>query len=151
MPPFTKSVEIFRDDSTITARMEKHKRVPKDLAAHVNQGNRRLSGRCQLIARNGWIHFRGPGENAAVQIMDFSETCFAQEVHRLRRTLAAAAVGNDFVGGIEFVNAPWKFPKWNQMPVEIADLVFLRLAHIRDKKTVAAVQTLLQVTWRDFR
>src|SRR5882757_3313225 len=117
---------MFRDVSKITARMEKHKRVPKDLAAYRNQGNRRSSGRCQLIARNGWIHFRGPGENAAVQIMDFSKTCFAQEVHRLGRTLAAAAVGNDFVGGIEFVNAPWKFPQRDEMPVEVANLVFVR-------------------------
>jgi len=105
--------------------MEKHKRVPKNLAAHMNQGNRRLSGRCPLIARNGWIHFRGPGENPAVQIMDFSETCFAQEVHRLRRTLAAAAVGNDFVGGIEFVHAPWKFPQRDEMSIQIANLVFV--------------------------
>src|SRR5260370_19033979 len=135
---------MFRDDSTITARMEKHKLVPKDLAAHMNQGNRRLSGRCQLIARNGWIHFRGPGENAAVQIMDFSETCFSQEVHRLRRTLAAAAVGNDFVGGIRVVNAPWKFPKWNKVPVQIAYLGFVRLAHIHDEVNVPPVPNLLQ-------
>src|SRR5260370_11761016 len=43
MTPCGKSVEMFRDYLTITARMEKGKRVPKDLAAHMNQGNRRLS------------------------------------------------------------------------------------------------------------
>src|SRR5258707_10739883 len=82
--------------------------------------------------------------------MDFSETRFAQEVHRLRRTLAAAAVGNDFAGGIEFVHAPWKFPQRDEMSIQIANLVFVGFAHIQDEEIVAAVQTLLQFARRDF-
>src|SRR5258707_7077195 len=82
--------------------------------------------------------------------MDFSETRFAQEVHRLRRTLPTAAVGNDLVGGIEYVNAPWKFAQRDEMSIQIANLVFVGFAHIQDEEIVAAVQTLLQFARRDF-
>ena len=89
--------------------MEKHKRTAKDC----ERASSAVTADCRLITRDAGIHFRGPSENAAMQIIDFSETRLAQEVYGLRRTLAAAAMGDDFVRGIEFMHAARQFSERN--------------------------------------
>jgi hypothetical protein len=85
------------------------------------------------VFRNGRINLVGPGEDAALQVEDFAETRLAQEIHGLRRTLSAAAMRHDFSRGIEFVNAPRQLPEREKVPFEIADLVFVGLAHIENE------------------
>src|SRR5690242_20604015 len=110
------------------------------------------TGRSQrLILWNGRIHFIGPREDSALHVDHFAETGFAQKVHGLGRALAAAAMRDDFARGIEFVHAPRQFAQRNQMSFQVADLVFVRLAHIEDKKIIAVVETRLQFAWSDFR
>ena len=82
-----------------------------------------------------------------MQIIDFSEPRLAQEVHSLRRALAAAAVGNDFVRGIEFMHPAREFSERDEMPVEIANLVFVGLAHIQDEEIIAAVNPMTTAVW----
>src|SRR5438105_5482184 len=58
-----------------------------------------------LIFGNGGVDFIRPGEDAALQVENFAEARLAQEIHSLGRTLAAAAMGDNFARGIQFVHA----------------------------------------------
>src|SRR5690348_4728912 len=58
---------------------------------------------------------------------------------------------DDFARRIQFVHAARQFAQWNQLPFQIADLVFVGFAHIENEKIVATVQSRLQFAWRDFR
>src|SRR5579883_465795 len=91
----------------------------------------------KLIPRNRRIHLRRPRQDSPAQIMNFAEARLAEEVHRFCRALAAAAMRHDLVRGIQFVHPPRQFTERNQMTIEIANLVFMRLAHIQDVKVVA--------------
>src|SRR5262249_5332523 len=104
-----------------------------------------------LVARDRGIHFGRPGQNASAQIVNLAETRLAQEVHRFRGTLAATAVGHDFVRRIEFVYAARQFAERNEMPAKIANLKFMWLAHIEDVKIVAGIEALLEFARGDFR
>src|SRR6266852_2106650 len=88
---------------------------------------------CKSVLWNGRINLVGPGEDAAFQVEDFAETGFAQEVHSLGGALSAAAMRHDVPRGIEFLDAPRKLSARKQMPLEIADLVFVGLAPIENK------------------
>src|SRR5580693_3175799 len=93
---------------------------------------------------HGGIYLVRPCEDAALQVEDLAETRFTQKVHRLGRTLAAAAMRDDFPRGIQLVHAARQLAERNQMSMQIADLVFVRLAHIQNEKIVSAIETRLQ-------
>src|ERR1700686_1742339 len=94
----------------------------------------------RLILRHGRIHFIGPGENATLKIKYLTEARLAQKVDGLGGTLSAAAVSHYFPGRVELMDAARQFAQRNQMAVEIANLKFVRLAHIENIKVIAAVQ-----------
>src|SRR6266436_4921242 len=114
-----------------------------------------LAGRQGLdndsVLWDGRINLVGPGEDAAFQIEDFSEARFSQKVHGFGGALAAAAMRHDFPGGIEFVDAPRQFPEGEKMSLQIADLVFVRLAHIENEKIIAAIEAGLEFARSNFR
>src|ERR1700730_3251959 len=60
-------------------------------------------------------------------------------------------MNNDFERGVQFVHAKRQIDKRNQVSLEIADLKFVRLADVQDKKIVAAIQARLQLARRDLR
>ncbi len=100
---------------------------------------------------NGRINLVGPGEDAAFQIEDFSEARFSQKVHSFGGALSAAAMRHDFPRGIEFVDAPRQLPEREKMSLQIADLVFVRLAHIENEKIIAAIEAGLEFARSNFR
>src|ERR1700722_2288330 len=104
-----------------------------------------VDGRLPSIFRNAGIDFVGPGENSALQVEDFFESGFAQEVDGFGGALAAAAMRDDFARSVELMHAPRNFAERNQFPVEIADLIFVRFAHVENKKIIAFVETSLQL------
>lgn len=65
----------------------------------------RIANRGLLILGDGGIHFIGPGKDAALQVENFAETGFAQEVHGFGRAFAAATMRDDFARRIQFVHA----------------------------------------------
>src|SRR5580658_2326830 len=73
-----------------------------------------------------------------------------QEFDSLGGTLTAAAVGYDFAGGIEFADAFGEIAERDQVAAEIADLIFVRFAHIENIEIVAAIQARFQVAGSDF-
>src|SRR5215467_12986657 len=58
---------------------------------------------------------------------------------------------DDFAAGIEFVDALGKIAKRNEMSLDIADMVFVRLAHIKHKQVVAGIQTAFEFLYLHFR
>ena len=96
------------------------------------------------ILRNAGIDFVGPGEDSAFEVQDFAEAGFAQEIDGFGGALAAAAMRYDFARSVEFVHAARKFAERDQFPVEIADLIFVRFAHVENEKIVAFVEPRFQ-------
>ena len=58
---------------------------------------------------------------------------------------------HDFPRRIQLMHAPRQLAERNEVPLEIADLVFVRLAHIQDKYVVSMIQPRLQLARRDLR
>ena len=75
----------------------------------------------------------------------------AQKFHRFGGPLSAAAVRDDLARAVELVHAPRQFAERNQVPVDIADLIFVRLAHVQNVDIVAAIEPRLQLRRRNFR
>src|SRR5271170_5865608 len=82
--------------------------------------------------------------------MDLLESCLLQEGHSLRAPNAGAAMGDDLATGIEFVHAVRQISQRNQVSIDVADLVFMRLAHVEHEKVLARVQTALELFNLDF-
>src|SRR5208282_4188467 len=97
------------------------------------------------------INLVGPCEDAALEIEDFAEAGFAQEIHGFRRALSAAAVRDDFTRRVQFVNAARQFAERDQVTLQIADLKFMRLAHIQDEEIVSAVEARFQLARGNLR
>src|SRR5713101_6053786 len=106
---------------------------------------------CKSVLWNGRINLVGPREDAAFQVENFAESGLAQEVHGLSGTLPAAAMRHDFPRRIKFVDAPRQLPEWKQMPLEIADLVFVGLAHIENEQIISTIEPGFEFAWSDFR
>src|SRR6266850_262878 len=100
---------------------------------------------------NGRINFVGPRQDSALQVKNFAKSGFAKEIHCLRGALSTPAMRHDFPGRIQFMHAPRQLAERDEMPLEIADLVFVRLAHIQDKYVVSMIQPRLQLARRDLR
>ncbi len=93
---------------------------------------------------HAWIDFVGPGENPTFQVPDFSEAGLAEEFRGFRRTLAAAAMSDDFAGAVEFVNPPREFTERNQMTSQVAYLIFVRFANVKDIDVIPMIQPRFQ-------
>ena len=52
---------------------------------------------------------------------------------------------HDFARAIELVHPPREFAERDQMPVDVADLIFVRLAHIENVDIVAAIEPRFQL------
>src|SRR5690242_3293622 len=102
------------------------------------------------VLGHGRIDFIRPSQNAAFEIPDLAKTGLLQELHGVRGTLPAAAMGHDFARAIELAGAPGQFAEGDQMPAQIANLVLMRLAHVENEKIVAAIQASLELAGRNF-
>src|SRR5260370_14468530 len=100
---------------------------------------------------NGRINLIGPSEDAAFQVENLAKARLSQEVHGFGGTLSAATMRDDFAGRIEFVDATRQLPKREEMPFEIADLVFVGLAHVENEEIISAVEPGLEFARGDFR
>src|SRR5713226_3461333 len=49
------------------------------------------------------------------------------------------------------MDAPRQLPEWKQMPLEIADLVFVGLAHIENEQIISTIEPGFEFAWSDFR
>ncbi len=108
-----------------------------------NQEPRTKSRR--LILRHLRINPVRPGQNPSRQVVDFLESSLAQEIYGLRAADAAAAVGHDFFAGVQLVHAVGEIAERNQVSADVADLVFVGLAHVENVEVVAAVEALFQI------
>ncbi len=60
-------------------------------------------------------------------------------------------MGDDLAAGIQFVHALGQVVERDQVSAEIADLIFVRLAHVEDKQVLARVTPPLQFFDGNFR
>ena len=58
-----------------------------------------------------------------------------QEVYRLCAAGAGSAMDDDLSAGIQFIHALRQIVQRNQIAAEVADLVFVRLAHVERTKS----------------
>ncbi len=65
--------------------------------------------------------------------MDFLESCLPEEIHGFGAARARAAVGDDLAAGVEFVHSFGQIAQGDQVAVDVADLVFVWLAHVEDE------------------
>src|SRR4029077_3766248 len=113
----------------LASQQAKTTRAPARLERSRSRHHNRES---ESVLWNGRIHFVGPREDPALEIENLPEARFAKEIHGLRGSLSTAAMRHDFPRRIQLVHAPRQLAKRNEVPLEIADLVFVRLAHIQD-------------------
>src|SRR4029077_1048625 len=105
----------------------------------------------ESIFRDRWIHLVGPGKDTTFKVENFAKARLAQKFHGLRGALAAAAMRHDLSGAIEFAHTTREIAERNQMAAEVADLIFVRLAHVKDEEIISAIEPGLQFACRNFR
>src|SRR5580704_2100983 len=86
-----------------------------------------------------------PGQYPASQIVHLLEACLLEEGHCFGAPHAGAAVGHDLAAGIEFVHALGQITQRDQVPVDVADLILMRLTHVEHEKILARIQTPLEL------
>src|SRR5258705_111322 len=79
----------------------------------------------------------GPREDAARQVRTFAETGLPQEGDRVCGAHATAAMRYDLPRTIQLVDSRGQIAQRDQMALQIADLVFVRLAHVQNENVVA--------------
>jgi hypothetical protein len=65
----------------------------------------KIYSRGRSILRHRRVHLIAPGQNAALHVADLAEAGLLEEVDGFGAAHAALAVGHDFVGGVELVDA----------------------------------------------
>ncbi len=72
------------------------------------------------------------------RLWTFLNPACCRNVDGLRAASAHFAVDDDLAAGVEFVHALGQIVQRNQMSAEVADLVFVRLAHVEHEEIVFA-------------
>ena len=96
------------------------------------------------------VHFVRPCKDTTLQVQDLAKAGALQKIYCFGGALAAAAVCHDFTRAIEFTGALREIAERNQVAAKIADLIFVRLADVKDEEIVAAIQSRFQFARRDF-
>src|SRR4029077_12728712 len=104
-----------------------------------------------LILGHFWIDTVCPRQNTARQVLGLGEPSILQEAYRTRTAGAGTARTYQLFSGIQFMHASRKIIQRDQDAVEIAYLVFMRFAHVKDDQVLFGVKTLLQFFHADFR
>src|SRR5437660_12625197 len=73
-----------------------------------------------------------PSRNSARQITNFGEAGLLQEGHGFRAASAHLAMGDDLAARVQFAHALWQIAEWDEISIQVADLVFVRLAHVEN-------------------
>src|SRR3989442_9550421 len=141
-----KSHKVCRYSCAATSGNDKRPGQAGTLSLHTTQNSENES-----VLWNGRIHFVGPREDSALEIENLPEAHFTKEIHGFRGALSAPAMRHDFARRIQLMHAPRQLAERNEVPLEIADLVFVRLAHIQDKQIVSMIQPRLKLMRRNLR
>src|SRR5205823_319059 len=103
------------------------------------------------VLRHLGVNAVGPGEDAARQVAGFSEASLAEEVHSFGAAHAGAAMHNHVAAGVELVYALGQITQRNHVAADVADLVFVRLAHIKHEHIIARIPPPVQLFDADLR
>src|SRR5258708_9333967 len=104
-----------------------------------------------LILGHAGIDFVGPCQNPALEVQEFFEAGFLQKLNGVSRAFAAAAMDDHLSRTIQFVHAPREFPERNQFSIQVANLIFMRFAHIEYENIVTAILPRFQILCSNFR
>src|SRR5260370_1989626 len=83
-----------------------------------------------LILGHTGVDFVGPCQNPALEVQEFFEAGFLQKLNGVSRAFAAAAIDDHLSRTLQFAHAPWEFPEPNQFSIQVANLIFMRIANI---------------------
>ena len=95
------------------------------------------------ILRHLGINLVRPSQNPARQVMHFLETCLTQESNCLAASHARPAVRNNFAARVKLMHSLRQIPEGDEIAIEIADLVFVRFAHVENENVFFRVELLL--------
>src|SRR6267378_1606897 len=102
------------------------------------------------IPRHGGIHRLGPGIDAAGQVLHLAKPRLAQKLNGLAAARSGAAVGHDFVRGVELSERVRERAERDQGgALEPRDLPLLRLAHVQQEDLLPTIEPFLQFPGRD--
>src|SRR5580704_18401148 len=138
-PPI-RTVQFLRAFFEIPFMRRTHTLVPRGGAIY-----------CFLVLGNRRVNFVGPRKDTTLQVQYLAKACALQKFNRFGRALAAAAMRHNLSRTVEFAGAFGKITERNQVSAEIANLIFVRLAHVENVQIVAAVETGLQFARGDLR
>ena len=100
----------------------------------------RLSSAPCRRAMADWIVVDMFGQHASGQIFGFGESCLLQEFHGLGAASSGAAMHDHVFARIKLMHAPGQIVQRDKMAVEVADLIFVRLADIQNKHIFFGVE-----------
>src|ERR1700679_555697 len=99
----------------------------------------------RLVLGNGRIYLLRPGGDAARQILHMREALLLQEFRSPLAAAARLALHDDVLLAVQFADPLWQIVQRNQVPTDIRDLVFVRLAHIQHEHILARGLPALQL------
>src|SRR6202451_3180860 len=87
-----------------------------------------------LVLRHLLIHAICPRRDSSREVVYLGESRLLKERYGFGAAAAHFAVGDDLAAGVEFAHPLRQIVERDQMSVEVADLVFVRLAHAENEQ-----------------
>src|SRR5579859_5781265 len=104
------------------------------------------------ISRHRRVDPLGPRQDAALEVLDFLEAGVAQKLRRFQAAHAALAMNDQLSLLGQLAGTLRQFRQRDQLAArDLADLVFLRIAHVEDEDLLLAIEALLQLINGDVR
>src|SRR5271155_3871489 len=96
-----------------------------------------------LILWHLFIDFFCPGKDATGEIVDFGESGGAKDGASFCTALAGTAMDDVIFVSIEFSDAVTQLPERDEWSAEIADLIFVRFADVKNENIFMSVKAAL--------
>ena len=98
-----------------------------------------------LVLRHLGVHFVRPRRNASGKIQHILKPCLLEELDCFGAASTHLAVGHDLAAGIEFTDALGQVVDGDQVSAQVADLVFVRFAHVENKNVFSSIEPALEL------
>src|SRR3954467_9437150 len=91
----------------------------------------------ELVLGHRRVDLFRPRQDATHKIAHLGKAGLPQKLNRLGTAHTRAAMRNNLTAGIEFIDALGKIIQWDQVAIDVTNLIFVRLAYVENKNIVA--------------